>query len=248
MNSWNFMLKGINLRDMTIMDAATGAANTTLKLANKLKEAGGGKIISIDNDPETFPDARKKLGKLAELVEFIQADLTNMPQIKTESVDLIVCHATICAVNDRPLKAVKALAEFHRVLKKGCLLTIDDEYPLPKASNLKEEVQVKRWQTYKAIAELVDGEHYTEIFPEELEFTAKLVGFKNIETRTFEGEPLAKEVMEEWREMMPELINKMEDEDVKNAFRKSVDKTWQLFLTRKGDFPKYYVMRAVKRP
>lgn len=41
-----------------------------------------------------------------------EADLTDMLQIRSESVDLIVCRATICAVNDRPLKAVKALAEF----------------------------------------------------------------------------------------------------------------------------------------
>ena len=102
------------------------------------------------------------------MVEFIKADLTCMPQIKNESVDLIVCHATIRAVNNRPLKAVKALSEFYRVLKKGGWLIIDDEYPLPKPSKIEEEVQVKRWQTYKSVAELVDGEHYTEICPEEI--------------------------------------------------------------------------------
>jgi len=137
------------------------------------------------------------LGELAEFVEFVKADLTDMPQIRSESVDLIVCHATICAVNDRPLKAVKALAEFYRTLKEGGWLVISDEYPLPKASKPEEEVQVKRWQTYKAIAELVDGEHYTEIYPEELEFAVKLVGFKDIELRRFESGPLSREVMEE---------------------------------------------------
>jgi len=49
----------------------------------------------------------------------MKADLANMQQIKSESVDLIVCHATICAVNDKPLKAVKSLAEFDKALKKG---------------------------------------------------------------------------------------------------------------------------------
>ena len=44
------------------------------------------------------------------MVEFIKADLTCMPQIKNESVDLIVCHATIRVVNNRLLKAVKALS------------------------------------------------------------------------------------------------------------------------------------------
>jgi ubiquinone/menaquinone biosynthesis C-methylase UbiE len=50
----------------------------------------------------------------------------------------------MCAVNDRPLKAVKALAEFYRILKKGGWLVIADEYPLSKASKPEQEVQVKR--------------------------------------------------------------------------------------------------------
>jgi ubiquinone/menaquinone biosynthesis C-methylase UbiE len=247
MNERDFMLKGISLRGLVIMDAATGAANTTCWLASKLKEAGGGKIISIDNDAETFPDAKQKLGELAEFVEFVKADLTDMPQIKSESVDLIVCHATMCAVNDRPLKAVKALAEFYRTLKKGGWLVIADEYPLPKASKPEQEVQVKRWQTYKAIAELVDGEHYTEIYPEELEFTAKLVGFKDMEIQRFNSGPISKEVMEEWKEEMPELINKIDDEDLKAAFEKAVARIWQEFIDKGGLFPDYYVMRARKK-
>jgi SAM-dependent methyltransferase len=247
MNDRDFMLKGISLRGLVIMDAATGAANTTCWLASKLKEAGGEKIISIDNDAETFPDAKRKLGELAEFVEFVKADLTDMPQIKSESVDLIVCHATMCAVNDRPLKAMKALAEFYRTLKKGGWLIIDDEYPLPKASRPEEEVQVKRWQTYKAMAELVDGEHYTEIYPEELEFAVKLVGFKDIEMQRFNAGPLSIEVMEEWKEEMPKLISKIDDEDLKVAFERTVARIWQKFINQGGLFPDYYVMRARKK-
>jgi len=241
------MLKGIDLQGLVIMDAATGAANTTRWLASKLKQAGSGRIISIDNDPEVFPPAKKKLGELAGLVEFVEADLTNMPQIESESIDLVVCHATICAVNDRPLKAVKALFEFYRTLRKGGWLVIDDEYPLHRASKPEEEIQVRRWQTYKAIAELVDGEHYTEIYPEELEFAARLVGFKDFELQRFGGAPLSREVMEEWREIMPELIAKIRDGDLMTAFSKSVEKTWQEFLAKEGTFPDYYMMRARKR-
>jgi len=64
------MLKGIDIPSgLIIMDAGTDAVNTTCWLVNKLKEIGGGRIISIDNDPETFPEAKRKLGKLAGLVE-----------------------------------------------------------------------------------------------------------------------------------------------------------------------------------
>jgi len=246
MSSRDFMFRGIDLRGLIVMDAGTGAANTTLWLAKKLKEAGGGRIISIDIDPETFPDAKRKLGELAEMVEFVEADLTCMPQIKSESIDLIVCHATLCAVNDRPLKAVKALSEFYRVLKKGGWLIIDDEYPLPKPSKLEEKVQVKRWQTYKSVAEIVTGEHYTEIYPEELKFAAKLVGFKDIELRKFEGDPLSEEVMNEWREEMKKMIRRIDDEDLKAAFQKTTEKIWRTYKKQGGVFPPYYVMRMRK--
>jgi len=241
------MLKGIDLHGLVIMDAGTGAANTTCWLANKVKETGSGRIISIDNDPETFAEAKRKLGELAGLVEFVKADLTNMPQIESKSVDLILCHATMCAVNDRPLRAVRALSEFYRTLKKNGWLIIDDEYPLPKASKPEEEVQVKRWQTYKSIAELVEGEHYTEIYPEELEFAVKLVGFRDIELQRFEGGPLLNEVMEEWKGVMPELVKKIGDEDLKVAFEKAVKKIWQEYKSQGGIFPDYYVIRARKK-
>ncbi|MGC9346486.1 MAG: methyltransferase domain-containing protein, partial [Candidatus Bathyarchaeales archaeon] len=172
---------------------------------------------------------------------------TCMPQIEDESVDLIVCHATICAVNNRPLKAVKALSEFYRTLKKGGWLIIDDEYPLPKVSKPEEEVHVRRWQTYKAVAELVEGGHYTEIYPEELEFAAKLVGFRDIEWKKFEGPPLSEEAMSEWKEEMREMIDKIGDEDVKVAFGKAIDRIWKKYVRQGGNFPSYYVMRARKR-
>jgi SAM-dependent methyltransferase len=245
MKSQDFVLKDINLRRLLIVDAGTGAANTTLWLAQKLKEADGGRIISIDNDAEVFPDAKAKLSDFRNVVEFLRADLTLVP-IGNESVDLIVCHATMCAINDRPLKAVRALSEFYRILKKGGWLIIDDEYPLPKASKPEQEVQVKRWQTYKAIAELVNGEHYTEIYPEELEFAAKLVGFKNVELKKFEGGPLSEEAMNEWKEEMPGLINEIEDEDLKTAFRKIVERIWKRYKEQGGIFPPYYVMRMKK--
>ncbi|MFQ5818645.1 MAG: class I SAM-dependent methyltransferase [Candidatus Heimdallarchaeota archaeon] len=245
MNSRDFMLKGINLQDLVVMDAGTGAANTTLWLAQKLNDAGSSEIISIDHNPDTFPDAKRKLNKFAKLVGFVATDLTCIP-IKSGSIDLIVSHATMCAINDRPLKAVKALSEFFRVIKKGGWLLINDEYPLPKASTSKEEVQVKRWQIYKALAELVEGDHYTEIFPEELEFAAKFAGFQDVEWKRFEGGPLSEEVMNEWSEAISKMIHKIDDKDLQAAFRKVVERISEEFKNHGGVFPPYYVMRMRK--
>ena len=243
----DYLLEGIIFSDITVLDAATGAGNTTLKLARKMAEANGkGKIVSVDIDPETFPDVKKELCELARFVEFVEADLTCMPRIESESFDLVVCTATMCALNDRPLKALRGLQEFYRVLKKGGRLVISEEYPLPKATKPEEEVQVMRWQMYKSVSQLIGEDTWTEIFLEELELAASLVGFKNIEWRRFEGGPLSKVTMEEWREVMPPLVNKIEDEQTRKAFLALIPKIYKKFEEEGGNYPPSYIMKIRK--
>lgn len=242
-----YVFRGIDFSGVTILDAGTGAGNTTMLLARKLEEAGGkGRIISVDIDPATFPSVKERLGDLARFVEFVKADLTSMPQIESGSIDIVVCTATLCALNDRPLKALRGLSEFYRVLKKGGWLIFSEEYPLPKATRPEEEVQVLRWQMYKSIAELLDGEHWTEIYPEELELAASLVGFKNIEWRRFEGGPLKRVTMEEWKEVMPEMIRKIDDKQLQKAFMELIQKIWDKFEKEGGVESPFYVMRMRK--
>jgi len=197
------LLDRIDFSDITVLDAGTGAGKTTLKLARKMAEVDSkGKITSVDINPETFQDGKKKLGELARFVEFVEADLTCMPKMESESFDLIVCTATMCALNDRPLKAVKALSEYYRILKKGGCLIIDDEYPV--------------------------------------------VGFREIESQKFKGGPLSKEAMNEWKEIMPEMINKIGDEDLRTAFQKATERIWRMYKRQGGSFPSYYVIRMKK--
>jgi len=246
--SWSkYLLEEIDFQNILVLDTATGGGGTTLQLAKKVSEAGGsGRIISIDLNSETFPWTKKKLGDYAGYVEFVKADLTRIPQIKDNSFDLVVCTATMCALNDRPLKALQGLSGFHRILKQDGRLVIADEYPLPKASKPEEEVQVQRWQTYKAVAELIGEGHYTEIYPEDLEFAARLVGFRDIAWKRFEGGPLSEEAMNEWREIMPPMIQKIRDKQTRKAFSSLVGKTYSMFEERRDIFPPIYVMKMRK--
>ncbi|MEM2905683.1 MAG: class I SAM-dependent methyltransferase [Candidatus Bathyarchaeia archaeon] len=242
-----YLLDGVDFSDITVMDAGTGAGNTTLLLATRLAETRSrGRIVSVDIDPETFPAVRERLGELARLVEFVEADLTSMPQFKAESFDLIVSTGTLCALNNRPLRALRGLAEFHRVLKRGGRLVVSEEYPLPRATKPEEEVQVMHWQLYKSVAELVEGQHWTEIYPEELEFAASLVGFKEIEWRRFEGAPLRKVTMEEWKRVMPTLVNRVEDEQTRRAFLSLIPRIYGKFQEQGGLCPPSYIMKMRK--
>ncbi len=243
----DYLLEGIDFSNIAILDAGTGAGNTTLKLAKKMVEVDGkGKIVSVDIDPATFPEVKKKLGDLARFVEFVKADLTDMPKMESESFDLVVCTATMCALNDRPLKALKGLKEFHRVLKKGGRLVISEEYPLPKATKPEEKVQVMRWQMYKSVSQLIGEGPWMEIYLEELKFAAKLIGFRDIEWRRFEGGPLSKVVMEEWREVMPPLVNKIEDEQTRKAFLDLIPRIYKKFEEQGGNYPPSYIMKMIK--
>jgi len=242
-----YLLEGIDFSNIRIMDAGTGAGRTTLLLASRLEEARSkGKIVSVDIDPDTFSYVRGKLGALARFVNFTKADLNHMPQIRDESFDLVVCAATLCALNYRQLGALRGLTEFRRVLRKGGRLLISEEFPLPKATQPEEEVQVMHWQMYKSVAELVEGEHWTEIYPEELKFAASLIGFRDIEWRRFRGEPLRKETMEEWKEVMPTMVNKMEDEAMRRACSVLIREIYRKFEERGGMGSPCYVMKMTK--
>jgi ubiquinone/menaquinone biosynthesis C-methylase UbiE len=247
LSSSEYLLDGIDFSKIRIMDAGTGAGSTTLLLARRLAEAGSvGKIVSVDIDPATFPDVRRKLGTLARFVKFTKANLNHMPQIRDESFDLVVCAATLCALNDRPLGALRGLTEFRRVLRKGGRLIISEDYPLPKATKPDEEVQVLRWQMYKSVAELTEGEHWTEIHPEELEFAASSIGFRDIEWRRFRGGPLRKETMEEWKEVMSTIVNEIKDEMVRRTYLALIRKIYRKFNEQGGMDSPCYIMKMTR--
>ena len=81
--------------DPVILDAATGAGETTLRIAEAMN---GGKLLTVDCDPVSWDDwAQPALANPSVLarVEFIQADVRKLP-LDSESVDLIVSDRWAC--------------------------------------------------------------------------------------------------------------------------------------------------------
>lgn len=78
---------------------------------------------------------------LQDLVTFVEADLSQMPQIKDDQVDIIVSTETICAINSFPCRVTRALSEFYRVLKEGGQIVLSDECPLPKPDLQKRKLR-----------------------------------------------------------------------------------------------------------
>lgn len=52
--------------------------------------------------------------------------------------------------------------------------------------------------------------------------------------------------MNEWKEEMQEMIDKIYDEDLRMAFKKATERIWKTYKEKGGIFPPYYVMRMKK--
>lgn len=242
-----FMFEGIDFKNASILDAATGAGGNTLNVAREVAQAGGtGHVVSVDIDSRTFDYARKKLGDLAQLVQFVQADMADLP-FPEASFDVVISTATLCAVNSKPLRAVKALQELYRVLKPGGWCVIKEEYPFyePPASHYR--VQHQRWQLYKGICELASLPHFHEIEPHDLINTLKLIGFTVVQWNRFEGFRLNDITMKEYYKDVNALIEQLDARQLRIALATEVKRIECLFARSGGEFPPQYVIRCKKQ-
>ena len=136
-----YLLHGIDFADKLILDAGTGPGQTTGRLVDKVIEAGkSSRIISVDHNQGALDNVRKELGDKAEVVQFLKADLADMPQVGSSSIDITACTDVLCMVEGSPLRSVKVLSEFKRMLKPKGELIIGEQVPMPKATVPKERV------------------------------------------------------------------------------------------------------------
>ena len=242
-----YSFDGIAFVDKLILDAGTGAGQTTERLVDKVIEAGkSSRIISIDYRQEALDEVRNMLGDKAELMQFLKADLTDMPQIESSSIDIIACTDVLCMVEMCPLRSIKVFSEFRRVLKPGGLLIIGEQVPVPKAKASKEQVWAKRWQIHKAMSHLLEQRHLEEILPEDLEFCLESLGFDSIRWAIFQGKDFGDSV--DWGLNRPlSTAKKLEDELLQRAFIKQIEQLRETFAQYGGAFLPYYIIHARKK-
>lgn len=244
----DYFRQGIDLDGGVILDAGTGFGVTTLEIARIINlRKSKARIISVDIDPQAFELARKRLEPhgLLELVTFIKADLSNMPQIATESVDLIVSARTISDINSYPCRLTKAIAEFYRVLKPRGRILLSDDLPRWKALS-EEEVAVTRWRIAKAISHLIGRPHGNEVHPEDLEFLLNLVGFKECKWAIFKGEEISQRRISYFADKASELASEIDNEGLKKAFLDAIKAVKNTFEQKGGIFAPRYIIQAKK--
>lgn len=164
-----YFWRGVDLDGKVVLDAGTGFGVTTCEIAKRMsRQKHRGKIISVDIDPEAFEHARKMLQmqgwidllklkapkELLCLVEFVKADLSNMPEIKSESIDVM-----------------------------------------------------------------------------------RLAGFKECRYAIFNGEKIPQRRMKHFEERAKELVSKLENLKIKDAFIDEVKRVKEMFNKQGGSFP-----------
>ncbi len=245
----DFVLKDLNLKNKIILDAAVGAGESTYFWAKRIHEQGGtSKIISIDNDlPEVWREKIKtKLEDYKKYVELKEADIFNLNFLESESIDIINCDDTIVFLNSKPLKLLRALKEFERVLKQNGILIITSEIPIED----ENEGQWKRWNLAKAISDLKGKIWSSEPLPDEVKFALKLLGFKVYAEKIFPPRKNFKyrECMNEWKEVMLRDIKELHwNDDLKNSLIESVNEVYNN-VTKDGYLmnPSSYVLKCKK--
>lgn len=249
----DFFWKDTDLRDKVILDAGTGFGITTTDIAKRIRRhKTNSTIVSIDIAPEAFKAAKKYLrirsflgSSLLKLVAFIRADLSHLP-IKEDAIDLVISTRTLADIESFPYRAIRAMAEFYRTLKRGGKVVMSDEYPVLLPSSAEDEVAVTRWQLVKAISHLVGRPHAHEIFPEDLEFVLELVGFQKCEWAIFKGEKIPERRINHFVTRSTEICDKIANSNLKQAFMIAIQDVKRRYKEKGGVFPPRYIIRATK--
>ena len=82
--------------DERVLDAGCGSGRVTEQLADRLP---GGRIVALDASGEMLDEARRRLARFGDRIEYVQADLS-MPLPIAEPVDAILSTATFHWVLD----------------------------------------------------------------------------------------------------------------------------------------------------
>jgi ubiquinone/menaquinone biosynthesis C-methylase UbiE len=237
----------IDLNGKTILDVAAGKGATTVKILEKMVfQKANGTVIAVEILRNSLKLAKENITRLPYKIPvmFIMADSAYLP-LRAECVDLVFSNRAIADMNSPPCRIVRILAELRRVLRRGGKVVLSDECPFVKRPE-GNEMASWRWKIAKAISHLIGREHAHEVDPKDLEFIMKLIGFKEVQSRTFKGEPLTPRRMQRFIQNSLDLIGSIDDLELRRALLRSVKKAQRKFRGKYGLSPPRYVLQARK--
>lgn len=173
-------IKNEILTGKTVLEIGTGRGGTTRELAKLLVKYPQSRLITTDIEDNNFDSLKKEFKNYAS-IEFIKTDASKLENIMDNSIDFIVCNYTLCAINSNPGTETIALKRIFEVLKDGGVLYIDEEFPITRAANPKQEIWAKKWRILKAVLNLLGVGTFNEIEPNVLQKILSMIGFSQLE-------------------------------------------------------------------
>ena len=245
-----FLWEDINLNEKTVLEGGTSWGNTTSIIAEKVKANNWKtKLISVDIDDSHFDEIQGRLAGYFEEFSLRKGDLSDLHFIPSDSMDIVICNYTLSSVNQFPLRAVKALQEFYRVLKPGGSLIITEEMPIWSVDNEAYEYWSKRSRIIKSISVLKAMAHFNEMHPQDLEESLKLVGFRNIKKHEFNekiNSEMATKFLDKRKQTLIKGLNDLENENLTKGYVELTEKLVQEFENKKEFLAPAYILKAVK--
>lgn len=233
-------LKGLDLEGKKVLDAGTGACNMTQYL-----EEWGAEVVSVDYRRDRQSDCIEEIDS----VQFITGDLTKMDFIESYSFDYVISDFVLSAIHESKDKLISAvLREFHRVLKDEGMLVIVDYEPFHEEHYNGElhEVHTELWRMENALAELLGKGHLEEYSPEVISHELLSIGFKETEVDILLNDvPWPIDLLKEHEELILEDLERLEDDDIKQAFRKRLDDLMKRAEKEEVRSGSIYELRAV---
>ena len=245
-----FLWEDINLNEKVVLEGGTSWGNTTSLIADKVKvNQWKTKLISVDIDDSHFDEIQGRLAGYFEEFSLQKGDLSNLHFIPSESIDFVICNYTLSSVNQFPLRAVKALKEFYRVLKPKGTLIITEEMPIWSVDNEDYGYWSKRLRIIKSISVLKAMAHFNEMHPQDLEEALRLVGFKDMKRHEFNEKidsEMATKFLDKRKQTLIKGLNDLENEHLTKGFVEQTEKLVKEFENMKEFLAPAYIVKAVK--
>lgn len=156
---WQRAFRNIALEGKAVLDAGTGEGHFTRFLA----ERRPARLVSMTCLEREVPGAKERLGDLAAGVDFHVGDLTHMPEIASESFDVVGGDFLIAAVASyTPYLEIECLHELRRVLRPGGRIVLTGWEVWPETRNRTEAALRSLFKLREAIYHLLGEDPFRE--------------------------------------------------------------------------------------
>jgi SAM-dependent methyltransferase len=172
-------LPKIIFTDKTILEVGCGRGGSTRVIVRRLAGQPGARLIATDVDDRHFAALQIELEPSGVPITFLRTGAVELDGVAPDSVDLLVCDNTLCAVNSQDGQVVLALQRFHQVIKPGGWLSVEEEFPICLAANPRQAVWAEKWRILRAIERLSGRTPYEEFSPENLADLCQMAGFQD---------------------------------------------------------------------